>query len=227
MTLPLFYETMESTQGLTKKALENFNVAFIGKVSAFNPVKQTVDVIPVVAAQVYTTNGNKTYSQGPMISDIPLCTTGFGSWYITNPVEIGSTVVVLCTDLNFSEWTKRGLAFNPSNTQYHSLNNAIAIAGINSNITSIPNFYPNGLEIRNKLGTVSLKMTEDGLTFSIGGIEIMSITATGIDIKTLDLTIQGTKIFEWLTTHTHSYIAPQHAAGSANTQPAGPMPTGE
>lgn len=236
MLTPVFVNDDNSTLGLVREITDNMRVAFIAEVTKFDAENNTVDVSPVVTEQTYTAAGIDNIPW-PSISKVPLSTIGFGSWYLTMPVKVGSKVLVLCTDLDFSEWYKRDQNTNSSSREYHSFKNAIAIAGINSSLTLIPNYSTTGPEIRNVDGQFSLKISEDSLQLSmggnlslditgnnvninIGGTTIATVTASGVTMPSVDLTIQGTKIFEWLTTHTHQYVSP---AGPAQTAPAGPQ----
>ena len=236
MRAPPFINDDESTLGLVKKNIFNsLRVSFLAKVTKFNAEKQTVDVKPVIAQKFYSPSGVIEDISWPSLSNIPLCTIGFGSWYLTMPVDIGTTVLVVCNDLNYGEWYKRDQEVNTTNTDYHSLNNAIAIAGLNSSKTCIPNYSTNGPEIRNVNGDFSLKISENGIqtnvgqslvlditgeviSITIGGTKIAEVTSSGITMDTLDITIQGTKLYEWLTTHTHPITQP------GTTDPAGPQP---
>lgn len=235
--IPAFVRDDQSTLGLVKQITDNFRVAFLGKITAFDEEKQTVDISPVVSEPTYLPDGSVDNIPWPDLSGVPVVTTGFGPWCITFPVKIGSTALILCTDLNFREWYKRDQNINMSSEEYHSLNNAIALTGINSSQTLIPNYLTDGISIRNTEGQLSIDITESGIqakvggkmtlditgenvNINIGGTTIATITQSGITMDSVDITIQGTKIFEWLTTHTHGYVSP---SGPAITDPAGPQ----
>lgn len=241
MRVPPFVNDDESTLGLVRRHIINsFRVSFLAKVIKFDPVKQTIDAKPVIAQKFYSPSGTIEDIPWSVVTNVPLCTIGFGSWYLTMPVDIGTTVLIVCNDLNFREWYQRNQDVNTTNTDYHSLNNAIAIAGINSSLTSIPDYATDGPEIKNVNGDFSLKISENGIqtkvgqslvlditgesiSITIGGTKVAEVTSSGITMDTLDITIQGTKLYDWLTTHTHGYVSP---GGPAITDPAGPQSGG-
>lgn len=237
MLAPAFAKDDESTLGLVKELVDNWRVAFIARVTSFDAEKQTVDVTPVMTEPTYLPSGAVGNMEWPPIHRVPVTTIGYGSWQLTMPVEVGSDVLIVCTDLEFQEWYKRNQVTNKSRKEYHTLNNAIAVAGIKSSLNPIPNYSITGPEIRNVNGQFSLSITEESLRLKIGGklslditgdnviiniagTPIATVTSSGITMDSVDLTIQGTKIFEWLTTHTHGYVSP---GGPAVTDPAGPQ----
>ena len=190
---PQFVKDSNSSLGLVKQLLDGFRVAFVGRVTAFYSDKQTVDIDPVVTEPTYTPDRNIDNIPWPSLSDVPVCTFGFGNWYLTMPIQIGSTVLVVCTDLELDSWYKRDQEVNISGVGYHSLNNAIAIAGINSSLKSLENYFTDGPEIRNRQGDTSIKisdkkvqvslnsqttleMTDESVTLTVGGTEIATIT---------------------------------------------------
>ena len=240
MFVPSFINDDNSTLGLVKQKLDQFRVAFIGQVVKFDSDKQTVDVKPVVTEPTYKPDGSVENMAWPQINNIPLCNIGFDTWFVTMPVAVGSNVLVVCSDLGIEQWFKRGQSMNNTNEARHSLNNAIAIAGVNPSTKSISNFFMGGPEIRDKTGNISLQISSNGfdlkigsntlisitsssIAVKVGGTNVLTIDSSGVDIPSKEITIKGTKIYDWLTTHTHQYIAPAIPAGPANTEPAGPQ----
>lgn len=261
MFVPSFIKDDKSQFGLAQRMINQLRVAFIARVTKWDPVKQTIDADPVVTEPTYTPDGKVSNILWPSVKDVPVCTFGFGAWYLTMPIKVGCTVLIVCTDLGLRDWYKRDQSANNPERDYHSLNNAVAIVGINSSLKSIPDYFTSGPEIRNIDGKLSIQVSEEGvktkvndtltfdvlgssinigissnlnlditdsdITIKIGGVEIAKIDDSGIDIKTKEIKIQGTKIYEWLITHTHEYVLPSSPSPTqpGNTQPAGPNPS--
>lgn len=278
MFVPSFIKDDKAQFGLAQRMINQLRVAFIARVTKWDPVKQTIDADPVVTEPTYTPDGKVSNILWPSVKDVPVCTFGFGAWYLTMPIKVGCTVLVVCTDLGLRDWYKRDQSANNPERDYHSLNNAVAIVGINSSLKSIPDYFTSGPEIRNIDGKLSIQVSEEGvktkvndtltfdvlgssinaninnqmkvdvtdssinidvnsnlklditssdITIKIGGVEIAKIDDSGIDIKTKEIKIQGTKIYEWLITHTHEYVLPLSPSPTqpGNTQPAGPNPS--
>lgn len=235
MRTPSWIENDDSSLGLIKQLLNEVHVAFLAKVTKIDYEHQSVDVTPLVTEPNYLPSGDVINVLWPPLQNVPLCTIGFGSWYLTMPIDIGTTVLVICNDLSIKEWYKRGQEINVGTAEYHTLNNAIAIAGLNPSTHSIKDYYQDGPEIRNVNGNFSAKISEAGINLSIGSSLVLSITgdsiniviggnqiaqfnSSGLEIKSLDVTVQGVKLYDWLINHIHAIVQ------AGQTEPAGRPP---
>ena len=140
-----------------------------GKVSAFDPVTQTI------TAEVMVSSETETGERVPLppVGDVPILQLGGGGYNITFNPAPGDHCILLVADRCIDGWFETGENRVPDDFRQNDLSDCIAIVGLFPKVSSIPNLQE-GVTIRktdgsyfiniNNAGKVSIKATEVDLT---------------------------------------------------------------
>ena len=195
-------DSQTSDDKLIKRAENQINCACVGIITDVNFEEQTVEVQPVIKRTVL--NKDLTYREEnmPIIPDIPFCCYKGGGYSITVPVAIGDECLLVFADNDFSAWQQSGGIQNQQTKMgRHTLGNAIAIVGLSSNPNAIPNYNPNGIEIRNSDASEKILITSGNITLKSATITLDgNVTTTGTS------NLQGTTTIQEkdFLSHVHS-----------------------
>ena len=204
---------------LTSDIKSDIRVSLPARVTAFDPIKQTISCIPLIREMV-NINGSSSYQDLPELVDVPIHMPRAGGWSITFPIKVGDECMVIFQDLCIDGWWFRGGIQNWNDLRRHDLSDAIAIFSPWSQPNTIPSYSENNLEIRSDDGSIKISFTQNGvnMTFPQGCTINSNVQING------DLTVSGTVAGQTDViaagisgkSHTHNY----------NPGPGSPTPTG-
>ena len=123
-----------SLRALIGRAIEGhadgMRVALPGEVVAYDPARQSVDVMPLIQNGYLDENGVRQIERVPIVLDVPLAFPGAGPYRITFPVAVGDHVLLVFCSSSITRWKLIGGEVDPADDRRHDLNDAIAIPGI-------------------------------------------------------------------------------------------------
>lgn len=172
-------ETLENAFSLIIEEVlkSKMNTALVALVTASDG-KNRVTAQPVVTRR-YKGQDPKPL---PPIEDVPVMFPGAGGYWLTFPVEVGSWVLLVCSQRSLETWKNSDGAVGDAITpRKFSLSDAVAIPGI----FPFPDSFDvgNGLQLRNKSGDVKIQIDGDNIVISNGSGTI-SMNDTGkVDVN--------------------------------------------
>lgn len=165
-----------------------FNAIQIGIIEKFDSAKQLATIrLAIKHVRDIAPDGTKTLVEHPLILECPVMVLFGGVDFLSMPITVGDSCIVLFCDRDIDYWLYNG-GVNPPNTyRTHDNSDAIAIVGINSLQKSIATFLANGIRLSHGGGNAKIDFT-DNLIASLATL----FTHTGNMQITGDLTILGT-----------------------------------
>jgi len=109
--------------------LEEIHKACPAKVTAYDPLTNTIVAKPVVKRPVQTSDGVD-YEELPEIPFVTVQWPRAGGYVLTLPLIPGDTVLLVFTDFSLAEWRQTGEESEPADVRRHSAGWPIAIPGV-------------------------------------------------------------------------------------------------
>lgn len=108
---------------------QEVRVCFFARITRVNrvPGSPTVDIQPVVKEPLTSAEGERTSERPPIIQGVPLLFLQGGAFWISFPIEVGGTVLVLVSSQDFSNWYLNASEGEPLFSRVHSLANSVAL----------------------------------------------------------------------------------------------------
>lgn len=123
-----------SLRAVINRAIENhadgLRVALPARVEAYDPVRQCVDVQPLIQTGYRDENGDRQVERMPMLLDVPLAFLGGRLNRMTVPIVVGDSVLLLFCSSSIARWKLLGGEVDPGDDRRHDLNDSIAIPGL-------------------------------------------------------------------------------------------------
>lgn len=140
----------------------NLDVAIPALVTAFDG-KNRVTVQPVVHRKFRGQDGKPM----PPIEDVPVMFPGAGDYWFTFPVDPGTWVMLICSQVSIDAWKNgSGDPGDPTTPRRFSMSDAVAIPGLVP-FGSAVEVGP-GLELRNGAGDVRITIDGKAITMTNG-----------------------------------------------------------
>lgn len=177
LTLPQrIAEGSYSLDELAREIKGEIRVSLPCIVTAFDPVKQTINCIPSIR-ELINIGGKLEYTELPELREVPIEIPRAGNYAITLPITVGQECRVTFQDLCIDSWWVRGGIQNWNDLRRHDLSDAIATFSPWSQPNSIPEYSTTDLEIRSLDNSKKISLKDDQ-------IEIKSSETTSITVKT-------------------------------------------
>lgn len=174
----------------------NLNCHAVGTVQEFNPATQVASVTinykktinePNVVTSIYA----QKLVDYPLLVDAPVIALGGGGFCLTMPIAKGDECLVLFNDRDMDNWYATGATGAAVDTgRAHSFSDAIILVGLRSTPNVVIDYDADGVALRNKLGTVKIKLTDSTIKLSNGATASIEVTASETKIT------QGSVTFE-------------------------------
>jgi len=212
-----FPSLLDVLNGLKNDINISMNCVKIGIIDSFNQTIKSA-VIQLVFKRTLPDDSIVSY---PLLVDCPVFTLQGGGGAIQFPIVKGDTCIVLFSDRNIDNWFEDGSESAPFNQRCHDLSDGIALVGINSKNSDLPDYDTN---INITIPT-SKKLVVSGTTATaeILGNETLALFS---EIRTLRNEMD-TFITSVYNTHTHPVTSAPgttevpSATGSSPTAPVG------
>lgn len=143
-------------------------VALPGVVTAYNAVKQEVDVKPLLKRAYIDEDGNDDTDELPIVTSVPVMFPRAGGHFLSLPISVGDNVLLLFCDRSIDLYMSSagGVSVDPVDFREHDLTDAVAL----------PGFFPNPKVITDII-------TSDGVFGKEKGAQVRS-KGTTIDVTT-------------------------------------------
>lgn len=182
----------------------------------FDPIRQTVNVQPTIAAVVRQEDGTFKATNLPLLLDCPVQFPSGGGVVMTMPIAKGNEGLVVFASRCIDAWWQLGGIQNPMELRMHDLSDGFFIPGVRNQMhkfTDTTKISLTDAQIRSEDGStvISLNPTSQKVTITAPyGLTVNAdITVNGKITATGDVIGQGTS----LHTHKHSGVS----TGSAQT----------
>ena len=103
--------------------------ALPGIVQSVNLTAMTVEVEPTVQALLTAADGTETWTNIPVLPDVPICFPGGGGFTLTFPVAVGDECLVVFSSRCIDAWWQSGGVQPQAELRMHDLSDAFAIIG--------------------------------------------------------------------------------------------------
>lgn len=152
--------------------LANFNCHHLATIQSFNSANQTVTANINYTRTVYNLQGNTKTGQVaqvllaqqinyPLLVDVPVFVFGDGGLCnLTFPIKQGAQCLILFNDRSIDNWFQSGQVGPLSSPRTHSFSDGIALIGLNSLNTSIPNYDTTHAVLRNGTTGIGVSATK-------------------------------------------------------------------
>ncbi len=164
----------------------NLNCHHVARVESFNSATQQITASIVYKKTFFQPNAatggyDPVLVNYPVAVDCPAIFLGGGGASLTFPVTVGDECVLLFNDRSIDNWYA-GLPNAPVATpRLHAFSDAIALVGIRSLANSIIGFNAVAAELRNRLGTSRVAISDTGVTLDFNGSQL-ELTAAGMTV---------------------------------------------
>lgn len=120
--------------GFKEGIFADLHVSLPCRVERYDSALQVVDVQPLIKDSHEGFDGERVYTDYPVIPNVPVLFPGGGGMRITFPIAAGDTVLVVFGDRSHDRWQHGTPGVNePVDDHRHHLTDAYAIPGLHSN----------------------------------------------------------------------------------------------
>ena len=177
------------------------NTSIPAIINAFDAATQTVSATPAIKAKyINPENGEVSYLQYPMLTNIPRAITRGAGVEITYPVTVGKPCTLIFSQRSIDNFLLEGGIANPVDgtdptmaiIRCMDLTDAMCFPGVITTKDTISDYSTDAIEIRSDDGTVAVSVKQDSLTLKQ---ESATITLSGgnIDMSAATINITGTE----------------------------------
>lgn len=148
------------------------NTCMPGVIKSFDAATQTCTVTPAIMMSTYQ-DGVQGAEQLPDIQHVPLFFpfAVLGGFALTLPVQAGDTCLLIFSQRCIDNWHELG-GVQPSEStiggRHHDLSDAFALCCAPSLVDVLTGYAVDGIELRNRIQDVSVKLTDDDVVAKKG-----------------------------------------------------------
>lgn len=163
-----------------------------GKIVEYFPLTQTA-TIKICNDRTYSNSEESKVQKTPgLLYDVPVYTSGGGSWHLTFPIKEGDSCLLSFSQFGYDHWLwedKDAAGFDENgNTQpwtdrKFDLADGFAQVGWNNIPTAVENYSPEDVELRNAASDQKLTLSDNTIKITSGATTITITKDGGIDIQ--------------------------------------------
>lgn len=168
-----FYRAMEAVK---KAATKDLMTCLPGHVVAYDSTSKP----PVAQVQIGIQRllGDD-YVDAPIIINVPVQFAGTAKWSVFHELPAGTEGMIHFSRQAIDTWIDQGGIAIPSDERRFSAEDAFFSPGYRSAKTAIAGLPTDGIGMTNAAGTVSIHLTDSGITLTAGGASL-TVTADGV-----------------------------------------------
>lgn len=186
--------TIPTPEEVFNKALNNqsfdIKVAMPGIIQSWDSAKQTA-TIKLALREKINIDGNPTWTEIPLLVDVPLVTIKGGGHLICTAINAGDECWVWFSDACIDASWQSGGVQNQADLRRHDLSDGFFMPSLFSQPKKISNYPSEGIEIRDESGDTSVKVVSGTVTVKGSTVNVQSTTAT---IQSTSATITGSNV---------------------------------
>jgi len=100
------------------------------RVVRYDAARCLVDAAPLVRAPVVDEQGRVTYTQLPVVPNVPVAFPQGGGFRLTFPIAVGDTVWLSFSEASLERWLQFGGEVSPEDPRRFALTDAVALPGV-------------------------------------------------------------------------------------------------
>ena len=166
-----------------RQTMNKIRVAAPGIVQGYDAAQQTVTV-QVAVRELFNEDGVETWTEIPLLLDVPIVFPRAGGYVLTLPVTSGDEVLVVFGDNCIDAWWQNGGVQNQIDTRRHDLSDAFAIPGPWSQPRRVSNYSTSSCQLRNEAGSAYVELAGDVINI-VGGTVNIAASAVNIEANTV------------------------------------------
>jgi hypothetical protein len=201
--------------------LADLHVALPARVERYDPATQLADCQPLIKRPVQGEDAEVVETL-PVIPNVPVAWPRAGNWFLSLPLSKGDTVLVVFCERSLDQWLERGGIVDPGDLRTHSLDGAVAYAGLYPRKEALADVHAENI-VLGQDGGVQIHIRPDG-TIALGadspGDWVARASLADGDIGSLKSFLDTLKI--WLDAHVHPTSMGPSGPPAA---PSGAVPT--
>lgn len=122
----------EMIRAAIDNALSEMRVALPARVESVDTAAQTVDVRPMLLQRSVNDDGEVTTEQLPVLPTVPVSWPRGGGFFVSMPLTVGDTGLVVFCDWSIDQWRSRGGSSpaDPLDIRAHSIASAVFVPGL-------------------------------------------------------------------------------------------------
>jgi hypothetical protein len=165
---------------------DELHTAIPGKVVAYYPATQTVDVKPSVKRVSYDEGGTRNDDAYPVLPHVPVCWPGGGGFFVSFPLAPGDHVLVVFSEAATGDWRLSGNESSPSETARHGLNGAFAIPGARTDAQALADASSTNVVIGQDGTNIQISINGSAISLGKGASDFVALkTPTDANFATI------------------------------------------
>lgn len=161
----------ELYKALADSIKSSIRVAIPGIIQSFNAITQTCVVQPCIREKVTNSDYSTTWTNLPLLLDVPIVIPKAGNFALTMPIVKGDECLVIFSDMCIDAFFSLGGIQNQLEKRRHDLSDCFAILGISSQPNIISNYSTDSAQLRTLDGTQYIELKDSEINI-VGNLKI-------------------------------------------------------
>lgn len=153
--------------------LSDVHVALPGRIESYDAATQTADIKPLIKRVIRRANGEPVEEELPVIPGTPVVFPGAGGFFLSFPVAVGDTGLVIFCERNLDRWRETGRDVNPGDQSCHPLSGATFHPGLRASSAKLAGADATNLAI-GKDGGYVVHFAADSVEFPAGAANFLA-----------------------------------------------------
>jgi hypothetical protein len=190
--------------------LGNLQVALPGRVEKYDAATQTADVQPQLIRVIKDADGNEVQERYPKIPSVPVLFPRSGAFFVSLPIQVGDTVLLVFCDYSIDQWRAKGRESVISDDRPHGLHAAVAIPGLFPDSGALSDAHADDLVIGKDDDGMQIRVTsDDKVQVTYDGGQTLEIEGQGASAKmTLGAGDRAVALYQELKTAYDAHVHP-------------------
>jgi len=159
--------------------MASLNCHQVGTIQAFNADDQTASISINMQRLVYNRPdiAEPVIITYPLLVKCPVFVLAGGGGYLTMPVAVGDTCMVLFNDRDIDAWWDTGNVVPPNTPRLHSISDGFALVGFRSRANKLSNYSTSDVELHSpglvdiNNQTTTLRLVLQGLVTALSSLD--------------------------------------------------------
>ena len=130
-------ETAQVIEDAIEARLIDVHVALPGAVQKYVPTKQTADIELQLDRILPKADGTFVTESLPILQNIRVAFPGGGDFYVSFPLKVGDTGLVIFNEMSIDQWRSIGVVTSPGDIGRHTLTGGVFYPGLTTDLDAI------------------------------------------------------------------------------------------
>ncbi|MBS9442299.1 phage baseplate assembly protein V [Photorhabdus heterorhabditis] len=182
----------ETLKAINHSLSSQLRVAIPGIIQSFNADAVTCVVQPAIKSGIADAEGKTTSVSLPLLVDVPVIFPRGGGVTLTFPVKAGDECLVVFADRCIDFWWQSGGVQEPADDRQHSLSDAFAIIGPQSQQRKIAGISTHTAQLRSDDGAAYIELDPNSHNVTvITPAKLIATANGGTEITSPDIILNG------------------------------------